>query len=224
MISWVIPGVPTTPVAAGFPLAAAFAAVNENVINGIIGQLSQSPQLAPLIPLAETFLRTPGIIPNNAFTPVVALANDGTPLTPVGGQGNLLSFLNSYEIGYKGVVGNRFSFGIDIYHLRRKGGATFRQITPVVAIQNLPQNLGQVVQNNAQSLIEQGLINLGSSPAEAAATASLLGQSINDAYTAGGQGFLQSLAQAGLPFHGIVEIEENTAEIPRLTLGYLSID
>lgn len=35
---------------------------------------------------------------------------------------------------------------------------------------------------------------------------------------------MQSLAQAGLPFHGIVQINENSAAVPRLTLGYLSID
>ncbi|MGB1448695.1 MAG: hypothetical protein ACPG8F_02550 [Flavobacteriaceae bacterium] len=215
---------PTTPVTAGFPLAAAFAAVNETVIEGVTAQLGQNPQFAPLIPLAETILRTPGIVPNDAFTPVATIANDGTPLALKGGQGNLLSFLTSYEIGYKGVVGNRFSFGVDFYYFRRKGGATFRQITPVVSIQDLPENLGQVIQNNTQDLIEQSLINLGSSAAIAAATSAILGDQLNQAYNQAGEGFLQTLAQAGLPFHGIVEIDENRGAIPRLTLGYLSID
>ena len=223
-ISWLIPGVPNTPVAAGFPLAAAFAAVNQDVINGIVDQLQQSAQFAPLIPLAQNILSTPGLVPSDEFTPVQTLSTDGTPLAPVGGQGNLLSFLTSYELGYKGVVGNRFSFGLDVYHFRRKGGATFRQITPVVSIENLPENLGQTVQNNTQNLIEQGLIDLGSSPATAATTAAALAQQVNTAYTQGGELFLQSLAQAGLPFHGIVQINENSAAVPRLTLGYLSID
>ncbi len=223
-ISWLIPGVPNTPVAAGFPLAAAFAAVNQGVINEIVNQLGQSPETAPLAPLAQSILSNPEIVPNTAFTPVLTLTTDGQPLAPVGGQGNLLSFLTSYELGYKGVVGNRFSFGVDIYHFRRKGGATFRQITPVVNIEDLPENLGQTVQNNAQGQIELALINLGNSPAVAAATAASLGQQLNAAYNAGGESFLQTLAQAGLPFHGIVEIEENTAAIPRLTLGYLSVD
>lgn len=137
-----IPGVPNTPVAAGFPLAAAFAAVNQGVINEIVNQLGQSPVTAPLVPLAQSILSNPEIVPNTAFTPVLTLTTDGKPLAPIGGQGNLLSFLTSYELGYKGVVGNRFSFGVDIYHFRRKGGATFRQITPVVNIEDLPENLG----------------------------------------------------------------------------------
>ncbi len=223
-ITWLIPQVPNTPVAAGFPLAAAFAAVNQSVINGVVAQLQQDPQLAPLVPLAESVLNNPAIIPNGQFTPVDTLTTDGQPLAPVGGQGNLLSFLTSYEFGYKGVIGNRFSYGIDVYYFRRKGGATFRQITPVVNIKDLPENLGQSVQNSAEDLLEQGLVNLGNSPAEAAAIAQSLGSQLNTAYSQGGEGFLQSLSQAGLPFHGIVQIEENTAAIPRLTLGYLSID
>ena len=122
-------------------------------------------------------------------------------------------------MGYKGVVGNRFSFGVDIYHFRRKGGATFRQITPVVNIEDLPENLGQTVQNNAQGQIEQALINLGNNPAVAAATAASLGQQLNAAYSAGGESFLQMLAQAGLPFHGIVEIEEKQRSNSSTYLG-----
>lgn len=223
-ISWLIPGVPNTPVTAGFPLAAVFAAINQDVINGIVAQLQQSAQLAPLIPLAQSVLSNPELVPNTASTPVDTLTTDGKPLTPDGGQGNLLSFLTSYELGYKGVVSNRFSFGVDIYYFRRKGGATFRQITPVVSITDLPENLGQTVQNNAQGLIEQGLIDLGNSPAVAAATAAALAPHVNATYTQGGEQFLKTLAKAGLPFHGIVQINENSAAIPRLTLGYLSID
>ena len=223
-ISWLIPGINNTTVANGFPLAAAFAAVNEGVINGIVAELGQNQQLAPLIPLAETILRSPELVPQNAFTPVATIATDGAPLAPVGGQGNLLSFLTSYELGYKGVIGNRFSFGIDVYHFRRKGGASFRQITPVVSIQDLPQNLGQLLQDRSQGLIEQGLIDLGSSQKVAAVTAQALAQEVNRAYRQGGSAFLENLSQAGLPFHGIVEIQENQGAIPRLTLGYLSID
>ena len=93
-----------------------------------------------------------------------------------------------------------------------------------MSIEDLPENLGQIVQNNTQSLIEQGLTDLGSSPATAATTAAALAQQVNAAYIQGGELFLQTLAQAGLPFHGIVQINENSAAVPRLTLGYLSID
>ncbi|MEL0275924.1 MAG: hypothetical protein VW943_08410, partial [Flavobacteriaceae bacterium] len=67
-------------------------------------------------------------------------------------------------------------------------------------IKDLPENLGQTVQNNAQGLIEQGLFDLGNSLAVAAATAAALAPHVNAAYTLGGEQFLKTLAQAGLPF------------------------
>ena len=222
-VSWIIPGVPNTPLAAGFPLAAAFAAVNQDVVGGVSAALTQGPNLAPLVPLLESILTNPQITPQG-FTPAVTTNLNGEPVSPVGGQGQLLSFLTSYEFGYKGVIGNRFSFGVDVYHFRRQGGATFREITPIVSNLNLPENLGQAVQNNLQPLLQQSLVNLGTDPATAQATAQALGQQIGAAYTDGGTAFMQGLAAAGLPFHGIVQIQENEASIPRLTLGYLSLD
>ncbi|MGC6479930.1 MAG: TonB-dependent receptor [Flavobacteriaceae bacterium] len=138
-VSWVIPGIPDTPLAAGFPLAAAFAAINQDVVGGITAALSQDPSLAPLLPLLQNVLNNPQIT-TQGFTPAATTNLSGTPITPEGGKGQLLSFLTSYEFGYKGVVGNRFSFGIDVYHFRRQGGATFREITPIVSILNLPEN------------------------------------------------------------------------------------
>ena len=47
-IDLLIPGVPNTPLSAGFPLAAAFAAVNTDVVAGISAALGANPSLAPL--------------------------------------------------------------------------------------------------------------------------------------------------------------------------------
>jgi len=47
-IDWLIPGVPNTPLSAGFPLAAAFAAINTDVVAGISAALGANPSLAPL--------------------------------------------------------------------------------------------------------------------------------------------------------------------------------
>ena len=52
-----------------------------------------------------------------------------------------------------------------------------------MSIKDLPENLGQTVQNNARGLIEQGLFDLGNSLAVAAATAAAVAAHVNAAYT-----------------------------------------
>ena len=223
-IDWLIPGVPNTPLSAGFPLAAAFAAVNSDVVAGVSAALGADPSLAPLLPLIQAVLTNPAITPQG-FAPVVTSDALGNPLEAKDGQGNLLSFLDSYEIGYKGVVGDRFSFGVDVYHYRRKGGASFQQISLVVNINNLGSSLGQGVRANAEPALTQGLIGLGLDAATAGATAQAIGAALVGAYSDGGDGFIQVLTNAGLPFHGVVPTLENTGNgNTRLTQGYLSND
>lgn len=223
-IDWLIPGVPNTPLSAGFPLAAAFAAVNTDVVAGISAALGANPSLAPLLPLIQSVLTNPAITPQG-FAAVETVDLSGDPFDVKGGQGNLLSFIDAYEIGYKGVVGDRFSFGVDVYHYRRKGGATFQQISPLANIQNLGSSLGQGVRANAEPALTQGLIGIGLDAATAAATAQALGPAIEGAYSNGGDGFVAALAAAGLPFHAIIPTVENTGTgNTRLTLGYLSND
>ncbi len=223
-IDWLIPGVPNTPLSAGFPLAAAFAAVTADVVTGLSAALGADPSLAPLLPLIQSVLTNPAIIPQG-FAPVATIDFSGQPFEAKGGTGNLLSFLDSYEIGYKGVVGDRFSFGVDVYHYRRQGGASFQQISPLANIQNLGASLGQGVRANVEPALTQGLVGLGLDAATAAATAQALSTAIEGAYNSGGDGFIAALAEAGLPFHGIIPTVENTGTgYTRLTQGYLSND
>ena len=207
-----------------FPLAAAFAAVKSDVVAGVSAALGADPSLAPLLPLIEAVLTNPAITPQG-FASVETLDLQNNPLEAKDGQGKLLSFLDSYEIGYKGVVGDRFSFGIDVYHYRRKGGASFQQISPVVNINNLGSSLGQGVRANAEPALTQGLIGLGLDAATAGAKAQAIGAALVGAYSDGGDGFIQVLTNAGLPFHGVIPTLENTGNgNTRLTQGYLSND
>ncbi|MDG1024198.1 MAG: TonB-dependent receptor [Flavobacteriaceae bacterium] len=223
-IDWLIPGVPNTPYAAGFPLAAAFQAVTGEVLVGLQA-LAQDPRyasLAPLLPLVE------GVIQNsvpNGFAPVVSQDTEGQPLMAQGGRGNLISSLTSYELGYKGSIGNRFAFGFNIFHLRQTGGAGFQQITPNISISSLSPELAQGVLDNALPQLNQGLQSLGFDPATAGATAALIGQQLDLAYQQAGQIFLNSLSEAGLPFHGVLPIEESpSGEAAKLIFGYLTRD
>ncbi len=216
-IDWFLPGLPNSLPSNGFPLAAAFAAVNGDVIDGVSSALSADPSLSPLLPLIQAVLTNPSITPQGA-NPVITIDDNGKPLNAENGQGNLLSFLNSYEFGYKGVVGDRFSFGVDVYHYRRKGGASFQLISPLAVTPGLGANLGQAVRANAEPALTQGLIDQGLDATTAGASAQAIGADLEEAYSAAGN----LLAQNPL---GVIPTVENTGNgKPRITLGYLSND
>ena len=207
-IDWLIPGVPNTPVAAGFPLAAAYAAVTGAVLEGLTAIAAADPTSAPA-----------------GFSPVVTTDTKGVPLVAEDGNINLISTLKSFEFGYKGVFNKRLSVAFDLYYLEQKGNAGFQQISPVATILGLESALGQGVQTSTQPKIEALLIGAGFDAATAAATANAVGQQLNGAYAQAGAGFLQELANAGLPFHGVVPTDEAPGgDAAKLIFGYITRD
>ena len=61
--------------------------------------------------------------------------------------------------------------------------------------------------------------------ATAAATANAVGQQLNGAYAQAGAGFLQTLANAGLPFHGVIPTEQAPGgDAAKLIFGYITQD
>ena len=220
-IDWLIPGVPNTPLSAGFPLSAAFFAVNDFVLQEL-DAYQNDPQLGPLLPLLKSILQNSA---PTGFAPVVTLDTNGDPLEAVDRVGNFISFLNVYEFGYKGLFGERFAAGFDIYNIRRKGGAGFQQINPVVNFLNLASQLGDGVQAVAQPQIQQSLIALGYDENTAALFSGLIGAQLNEAYREAGAGFTQQLEDAGLPFHGLVPLENAPkGSASKLISGYYNTD
>ena len=223
-IDWLIPGVPNTPVAAGFPLAAAYAAVTGAVLEGLTAIAATDPSLAQLLPIVSGVLQDPTSAPAG-FSPVVTTDTKGVPLVAEDGNINLISTLKSFEFGYKGVFNKRLSVGFDLYYLEQKGNAGFQQISPVATILGLESALGQGVQTSTQPKIEALLIGAGFDAATAAATANAVGQQLNGAYAQAGAGFLQELANAGLPFHGVVPTDEAPGgDAAKLIFGYITRD
>lgn len=230
IIDWTIPeaDIPNTRLADGFPLSVAFANVTSEIINGVREQLQNNPQLAPLIGIIENVLTNTQAVPTG-YAAVETLDSGKQPLAAEDGKGNLLSYMTSYELVYKGIIGNRFSFGVDIYHYRRKGGASFQQITPNVNIVNLGQSLGEEVGEKILPLLEEQLIAAGQPASIAANTAQQLSSLLETAYTNAGDSMIEYMDSLGLPFHGIVPIVENTGtadpyDNARLTLGYVTND
>ncbi len=220
-IDWLIPGLPNTPYNAGFPLAAAFGAVTE----GVLAQLqayAQDPQIGPLLPLLENVIKNS--VPEG-FAPVVSTDVEGKPLLPKGGKGNLISKLTSYEVGYNGRFGDRFTAGVNVYYLRNSAGAGFQQINPVVSIASLGPELGNAVQDKSVPQLIAGLQGLGLDQATATVLAGAIGPMLNEAYQQAGDVFLEELKKAGLPFHGVIPIDQSpSGSAAKLIFGYITRD
>ena len=219
MIDWIIPGVPNTPFSAGFPLAAAYLAVNNDVIAGIQALGSQDPMLAPLVPVLVQLLQ--GGAPDGFSGGLISTDLSGNELLPENISTQLISQISSYEFGYKGLFWEKFAAGFDVYYLRKTQGGGFSQVSPIITLTSLPQDLGAGVQTTFQPQIEAALIGIGLDPLTAAGTAAQVGALLNSAYADAGEQFLQALSAAGLPFHGIVPSDQvpNTG-FPQLAFGY----
>ena len=225
MIDWTIPGlpVPSTPFDVGFPLDAAYAAVNADVIAGIEALGGQDPTLAPLIPALVQLLQSQG--PGGFSSGLLSTDLNGGEFLPVDGETTLIRKLSAFEFGYKGLFWDKFAAGFDVYYFRNTAAGGFGQVSPVVTLTGLPGDLGAQVQSTFQPQIEQLLQSFGFDPATAGVVAGQVGGLLNGAYTQGGEGFIDALSAAGLPFHGIVPTEQlPDTELPNLAYGYITRD
>jgi len=224
IIEWLIPGVPNTPMSAGFPLDAAYQFVNESVLQGIEALGSQDPTLAPLVPALLQLLQSQG--PGGFSNGVATFDLGGNELLPEDGETVLIRKLSAFEFGYKGLFWDKFAAGFDVYYFRNTAAGGFGQISPLVAMTNLPADLGAQVQSTFQPQIQGLLQSQGFDAATAGAIAEQIGGLLNGAYQQGGQGFLDILASQGLgDFQGIIPTEQAPdTELPNLSYGYITRD
>ena len=161
-VSWLIPGVSETSLETGFPLAAAYSAVNPNVIAGIEALGQQDPELAPLVPLLVQLLQSQA--PSGFSNSIISTDLNGNNLLSENAETDLISSFTSYELGYKGLIANKLSAQVNIYHNRRQGGVRFTQISPVITLASLPEDLGADVQATFQPQIQAVLESNGYDP------------------------------------------------------------
>jgi len=219
LITWLIPGVPATPVEAGFPLAAAYQAVTPQVLAGLEAAAAADPSLAPILPILLNVLQSQA---PDGFSSLFASTDlAGEPLSFDTNPAELIGQLTSVEFGYKGLFFEKFAAGFDVYYYRNANIAGFSQVSPVVTLLNLPGDLGAGVQSLFQPQIEQALLLNGFDAATAGAIAGQVGGILNGAYNNAGQGFIDALSSAGLPFHGIIQPDQAPLTgLPNLTFGY----
>ncbi|MEL6123118.1 MAG: TonB-dependent receptor, partial [Bacteroidota bacterium] len=249
--SWftgLIPEVPVGTPGAGLPLGvitgfpvAPGATLNDAVAAGVAQGLAANPATAPfadqiaglLLNLDQQALGfggqlSPGF---NIF--------DGSPLPIVDAPVSRINTRDVWEVGYKGLFGDKFGVSLDVYNVDNNNFSQFTAISPAYALvgaDGIPGQLGTSVQGQIQPQIEALLLGAGLPAQVAGATAAQLGGLINGAYTAGAADFLNTPSDAfggaslqqvidGLPFHATTQTQQSPANgVTHVAAGYRTFD
>ena len=139
MIDLTLPGAPDLPWGTpGMPLAIPYGAVVQPVLEQLLPLLAADPNTAPLVPGLQAYFADPANAPAG-FTGVFAPYNifNGQPmpeLTPT--IPARLSQVNSFEIGYKGLIADKLGVMVDWYYIERSGFTQFTAVGPTIALVN----------------------------------------------------------------------------------------
>ena len=195
MIDVTLPGVPDIPFGTpGLPLAIPFQAVNNDVLAVLGPALMSDPQLAavaePIIAFLSNYSPT-GVTGELAGVNVF----NGQPFTELQPTtGPNLAVANTFEIGYKGLLGDKLGFSADLYHIRTEGARSFAPVAPLITLQgaNIPEDLGAVVGNDFNTFFIDLLTPIFGAET-AVGLASQVTPLIAGAYQQGGQGFVDAV-------------------------------
>ena len=189
---------PNIPVGTpGWPNAFTYGGVNAAVLAqltpGIAGALQQggadAATAGAIAGAIEAYLLDPANSPGgfsgdfsgrNLFT--------GQPLGLLNAPAAVLRKEDTWELGYKGLLGDKLGVTIDIYNRKIDGASLFTAISPTYTLNNptLGADLGAAVADEDLRSFISGLFGGG---ALGDGTAAVLLPAIQGAYTAGGDGF-----------------------------------
>ncbi len=99
----------------------------------LLAQMQANPALAPLIPAVQGILANGPTGNNGVFFGVNAF--DGTPLS--GLDNTIIGQIGStktYELGYKGLFGDKLGASLDVYRITINGSTDFTQIAPLISL------------------------------------------------------------------------------------------
>ena len=136
-IDMTIPGWPNLPAGstqipnAYFYGALGQAGIAQTLAGAAAGVAAQNPAAAPLLGIFNDFFKTyagpsgatGSLIPFDLFTSSPMLSYEDT------GKGEI-GTLNSFEIGYQGIIGDKLAVSYDIYTYERTGFTRFTQLAP----------------------------------------------------------------------------------------------
>ena len=145
-----------------WPLAVPYGAVAGQVLPQLYAGVGADPNYAPLLPLVQNFFN--GYIPSGTSGTIQGYnVYDGSPMpTAVDTPSAVLGTTASWELGYKGLLGDKFALSIDVYSYARTGAALNTAIGPTFRLsgaEGIPADLGsQVASDFASDPIISGAI------------------------------------------------------------------
>ena len=158
-------GTPLAELPAGttqLPLAYPYATSASQVLPQLYAGLGASPDFAPLLPLVQNFFN--GYVPGGVSGNLVGYnAFNGSAMPQaVGTPSALLGTTTSWEVGYKGLFGDKFAVGLDVYTFARTGSTQFTAIGPtfrLTSYEGIPADLAaQIGSDFASDPIISGAI------------------------------------------------------------------
>lgn len=188
------------------PNAALFGSLNaQGAIPSIMAAFSTVPQLAPLQPFAPILQ---GVLENPATIAAIQGASgqigsgynifNGQPYNePIGTPAAQLSVLNSFEIGYNGIIGDKLKVSLDVYTYERQGFTQFTAIGPTFPYQPDATAFAQAIGSSLAPLLTPQV------------TAAVTPQ-VTQAY----QGAAAALAPFGVTFEALAANGFDASQIP----------
>ena len=193
-----------------WPLAVPYGAVAGQVLPSLYQGVAANPAYAPLLPLIQNFFGS--YVPGGASGTIEGYnAFNGSPMpTAVGTPSALLGTTTSWEVGYKGLLGDKFAIGIDVYTFARTGSTQFTAIGPTFRLngsQGIPADLGAQV-----------AADFSSDPVISAAIAQAVTAGVNAQVQAGVEA---QYAAQGIPADGIPGVAPSIAQAVAATAAPL---
>ena len=199
-----IPGNPTFP-GTGAPTGVAYGALTPTLLPLIQAGIESNPSLAPFWMDIQNIITGTNL---TGFSQGVSVDLDGAPLMPQNVGTSQVRIDNQYEIGYKGLIADKLSVTFDWYYITRENFTDLGTVTPLVAIPNMPTDLGNDVTASITPQLVQLFIDNGFPQATAEATAAAVAGTIAGAYTSGA-------TQGGL--NGVIGLQSGIDRLPEFS-------
>lgn len=246
-IDWftnLIPSLPQGLDGAGLPLAAiigqevaAGVTLNDAIIGQILQGLAANPDTQDFVDEAQAALTSINLGTigfGGALSPGFNIF-DGTPIEPATAPISQIAISDNYEIGYKGLLGDKLSVSVDFYHIREDGNSQFTAISPAFALLGIDGLAGDLG-SNAEGLFTPAFVSAlqasGFTEEQANGIASQISPVVNGAYVAGGGQALDTPSDAfggltlsqllqALPYHATIQTEQVPNNgVTHLAAGY----